>query len=406
MRNDSQLLVLRDLLIATKDGDWGKSEPQEGYVPYRVIRGADFPAARLGQTSALPLRYLAARTVTGRTLRSNDILIETAGGTKDRPTGRTLLITDPLLARLDLPATCASFARFLRVDPAQADPRLIYWYLQNLYATGEMAQHQVQHTGVARFQYTRFAETQRIALPPRNQQESIAEVLGALDDKIEWNTRVAVFAERLAIALFQGCDTATQLLEIAKPERARRSPGDFSNAQVDHFSLPAFDASRRPERCLGATVRSGKFLLTAPVILVSRLNPHIARVWRAVPRDDAMALASTEFIVLDPIDGVTSQELWAVCASNSSTKELAERVTGTTGSHQRVRADDVLHLSVADPRAVSETTRGAARDLVDRAYVAREENVHLAALRDTLLPRLLSGELRVRDVETMVGETV
>ena len=157
--------ALRDLLLTTKDGDWGKESAAIGFVPYRVIRGADFPGVRIGDTSSVPIRYLSESTVHRRTLRPDDILLETAGGGHGRPTGRSLLITERLLSALDLPATCASFARFLRVDPSKAVPHYVYWHLQYLYASGQMEEHQVQHTGVARFQYTRFAETEQIPLP-------------------------------------------------------------------------------------------------------------------------------------------------------------------------------------------------------------------------------------------------
>src|SRR3990172_8367656 len=103
--------VLSDLLLVTKDGDWGVETPKPGYVPYYVIRGADFPGVRQGITSSVPLRYLDGKTVFRRTLEAGDIIIETAGGNRDRPTGRTLLVTEQILRSFSLPATCASFSR-------------------------------------------------------------------------------------------------------------------------------------------------------------------------------------------------------------------------------------------------------------------------------------------------------
>ena len=113
--------VLRDLLVTTKDGDWGKENPEDGYLPYHIIRGTDYPAVRVGDLSSGPQRYLAEHTVKRRTLEPNDILIETAGGTRDRPTGRTLLVTEKVLSRFRGPVTCASFSRFLRIDRVQAE---------------------------------------------------------------------------------------------------------------------------------------------------------------------------------------------------------------------------------------------------------------------------------------------
>ncbi|GHU32285.1 hypothetical protein AGMMS50256_22130 [Betaproteobacteria bacterium] len=53
---------LRDLLVTTKDGDWGKDSPDEGLVAYRVIRGTDFLEVRRGDVSSVPLRYLNGST--------------------------------------------------------------------------------------------------------------------------------------------------------------------------------------------------------------------------------------------------------------------------------------------------------------------------------------------------------
>lgn len=196
-------VCLRDLLVTTKDGDWGKADPIPGHTAYRVIRGTDFARARVGDLSSVPLRYLSDTTVWRRTLQPDDILIETAGGTSDRPTGRTLLVTQRILQGLGAPSTCASFARFLRVDPEIAVPAYIFWYLQHLYQQGEMRQHEVRHTGVGRFQYTRFAETEMISLPPIAEQRGIAATLGALDDKIESNQRISALLGDIVEAIFQ-----------------------------------------------------------------------------------------------------------------------------------------------------------------------------------------------------------
>jgi type I restriction enzyme S subunit len=194
---------LSDLLITTKDGDWGDSKPKKGYLPYYVIRGADFPLVRIGDVSSVTICYLDEKTVNRRTLQPDDIIIETAGGNRGRPTGRTLLITEKILEQFDRPSTCASFSRFLRVNPKKADPKYLFWYLQFLYSRGEMWEYQVQHTGVARFQYTVFANTIEIPLPPFPTQHAIARILDSLDDKIELNRQMNETLEAMARAIFQ-----------------------------------------------------------------------------------------------------------------------------------------------------------------------------------------------------------
>lgn len=194
---------LRSLLTHTRDGEWGTAIPDDGLVPVRVIRGTDFEAVRRGDLSTVPTRYVRTEHSARKALRPGDILIETAGGSKGRPTGRTLLIQTRTLESEEIPFTCASFARFIRVDEARIHAPYLYWYLQHLYRIGEMEMHQVQHTGIARFQFTRFAEEIQIPLPRLPEQRAIARILGTLDDKIELNRRMNETLEAMARALFK-----------------------------------------------------------------------------------------------------------------------------------------------------------------------------------------------------------
>lgn len=412
MTTDCRTTVLRDLLTTTKDGDWGSGEPKEGHVPYRVIRGADFPAVRIGNTSTVPLRYLPAATVGRRTLQSNDILIETAGGSKDRPTGRTLLIKKRLLEQLDHPATCASFARFMRVDKLRVDPCFLYWYLQSIYATGEMNQHQVQHTGVARFQYTRFAETQRVVLPSRPEQESIAELLGTLDDKIDCNERIRVSANETAAALLsdllakterEGTLTKGRLRDVANVNSRAVKPGsgsfrylDISSIGVGHAQEPAIlDWSQAPGRARRG-VADGD-------VLWSTVRPNRESHWLVLdPPTDLVV--STGFAVLTPTS-VGPSFLYGMTERRQFIDYLVCVAEGS--AYPAVRADRFLDAPIPLPPLTAVSAYEALTlPLRRRAHAAAQESRVLGRLRDLLLPRLLSGELRMRDVEPLVGEVV
>ncbi|MFH8593699.1 hypothetical protein [Streptomyces rimosus] len=342
-----------------------------------------------------------------RLLRANDILIETAGGSRERPTGRSVLVSQDVLDAFPGDVTCASFARFLRVDPDVASPRFIYWYLQHLYARGDMWMHQVQHTGVARFQFTRFSQTHKVQLPVRAEQEAVADVLGVLDDKIAVNERIAVTADELALALAldERWEKRIRLGEIADLSKVQQVPQELSDDLVDHYSLPAFDSRKAPDRCSPLSIKSGKFVIDSPAVLLSKLNPEIPRAWDVVPDGSVPSLASTEFLVLVPGLGISTHELWSVVAQRKFLEELAAKVTGTSKSHQRVRPAEVMETEVVDPRQFGEVG-GQIRSLAQSILAARRESKTLATLRDTLLPQLMSGRLRVKDAEKIVEDHV
>lgn len=198
MQKISNFSLLKDLLVLTKDGEWGRSEPTSDSVEMYIIRGTDFAAVRYGNLSNVPIRYISEKIAERKSLQPNDILIETAGGTKEQPTGRTVFLKPRIFEKASLPITCASFSRFLRVNPQLAVPEYIYWYLQFLYQTGKMEQHQIQHTGVSRFQYTRFAQSVNIPLPSYSTQQRIVDILSTYDRLIDNNNRrIALLEESI-----------------------------------------------------------------------------------------------------------------------------------------------------------------------------------------------------------------
>ncbi|MBW4964059.1 restriction endonuclease subunit S [Sulfitobacter sp. CW3] len=195
--------TLASLLTFTRDGEWGKGEPTEGYSLAQVIRGTDFERIRLGDLSTLPLRYIRSDILGRKEIFSGDTLIETAGGTKDQPTGRSVFITQTIIDRAEYPLVCASFARFLRPNKNEVIPEFLFWKLQDEYNSRRMMPYHIQHTGVARFQYTQFAATYELPLPSKDIQIKVANLLGAIDDKIELNRRMNETLEVMARAVFQ-----------------------------------------------------------------------------------------------------------------------------------------------------------------------------------------------------------
>lgn len=196
--------TVSQLISFTRDGEWGQGEPSPGFVPMQVIRGTDFERVRFGDLSTLPIRYIREDIAGRKAIKTNDVLIETAGGTKDQPTGRTVHINDRIVAKAKLPMICASFARFLRPDMAAVDPGYLFWKLQAEYHSGALRPFHIQHTGVARFQYTQFATSHPFWFPDDlEDQRRTAEILSQLDHKIELNRRTNETLQGIAQAIFR-----------------------------------------------------------------------------------------------------------------------------------------------------------------------------------------------------------
>jgi len=286
---------------------------------------------------------------------------------------------------------------------------------------------------------------QDVAIPPLPEQREIAAILGALDDKIELNRKMAATLEAMARALYRSWfvdfdpvtaraegrapaqmppataalfpdrfgedglpegwaarplgQVCTQVKEIVKPMEAQ-------DAQFWHFSLPAFDAGARPVLEPGSAIKSNKGFVPNDSILFSRLNPLIPRVWWA--RCDqlvATPAASTEFFVAKARRPTEIPWLYCLMSSAEFLEQAQSRVTGTSNSHQRVPPKALVEIEVVDaPLAILDAFDSVVSTFYERVHSMKSESRTLATLRDTLLPRLMSGELRVPAARDIVGD--
>ncbi|MEV7132114.1 restriction endonuclease subunit S [Arthrobacter sp. NPDC093128] len=240
-----------------------------------------------------------------------------------------------------------------------------------------------------------------LTLPDIPQQRAIAEVLGALDDKITANTKLAEVSDQLAITMLLSLQPAVPLSVVVRYHKKTKNPESMGTAEAAHFSLPAFDAGRRPEVTPPTDIKSSKFSIEQPSVLISKLNPRFPRVWDVANVPDIPALASTEFLVLEPLYSSTTF-LWAMLSQPAFGLALESKVAGTSGSHQRVKPADLLDTPVLDPRDMPASLRDQVTSLGRRGSQARTESSSLTQIRNSLLPQLMSGKLQVKDAETVL----
>src|SRR5207248_2972124 len=90
--------------------------------------------------------------------------------------------------------------------------------------------------------------------------------------------------------------TLGKVADVATLSRAALNPGDFPAETFDHFSLPAFDEGRTSKLELGSSIMSSKLLVTPQSVLLSKLNPHIPRIWLPDLHASRRSVCSTEFL--------------------------------------------------------------------------------------------------------------
>ena len=403
----SSWVLMRTLVERAVGGGWGLDAPEQGTEQVAVIRGADFPAVAVGDTSRVPVRWEATRKIPQRKLDVGDIILEISGGTSDRPTGRTIFVSEGLLRSFTHSAIPASFCRLVRIDKALADPHYVYWWLQGMYAEGRTWSYQNRSTGIANFQFEHFLDTEQVHLPARHVQREIAATLGALDEKIASNRRAQSLIEALVRSKFdQLFDVShdptgvpvSDLVEV----NPRRSLARGSDATyVGMSSLPEFAAEiyEWETKAFG----SGQKFVNGDV-LMARITPCLENGKTAVVDmlgPDEVGWGSTEYIVLGPRGQISTA--WIYClVRDESVREFAIRgMTGTSG-RQRFAASNFDDYKISPPsESVLSEFNDVSQPLFDRMKQLRDENLALSSTRDVLLPDLLSGRILARETDVV-----
>lgn len=162
-------LKVGEALEHATGGTWGADAPNDSDTEQcLVLRGTDFPGLRFGDFERIPSRFVPQRVLKSRTLRSNDIVLEVSGGSKDQPVGRAIFISDPLLRTVGEPLSFASFCRLMRVNVERLSPYQMFWHLDHMYRTRTIETYQSQSTGLRNFKFTVFSEKETLSVPASN----------------------------------------------------------------------------------------------------------------------------------------------------------------------------------------------------------------------------------------------
>ena len=294
----------------------------------------------------------------------------------------------------------------LRVDPARADPRFVYYAC----TTSDFVQQVHDHAIATGVPHINLGILGALRVPdiPRREQRAIAEVLGALDDKIAANTRLATTAdEYLAEVLDQSLraaePTMVRLDEIARvnARSVKTAVGTIRYIDISSVGVGEYDAPSElawPD----APSRARRGIAPGDTIW-STVRPN-RRSHALVLSDDPDLVGSTGLAVLTPT-AVSFAYLYEVTRRPEFVAYLETVAEGS--AYPAVRAD---RFGAASVPLLSRTGLDAFADVAEplrrRLATARDENRSLAATRDALLPALMSGTLRVRDAERVVEEVV
>lgn len=187
--------------------------------------------------------------------------------------------------------------------------------------------------------------------------------------------------------------------DIAEIKTTSFKPEKEPDIIVEHYSIPALDEKHFPVFEVAGGIKSNKYLLTKQSVMISKLNPDTKRIWRPLCMSDR-PVCSTEFIVYEAKIQKNKDFLYSILDSDAFSNYLCSNVTGSTGSRQRAIPKATLGFEIKiPPQSVIDEFCATVTPLYDLMASNEIENQRLAELRDSLLPKLMSGELDVLNLE-------
>ena len=335
-------------------------------------------------------------------IEKNDILFSMAG----MFLGKTGIVTDDLV-----PANTNQAVAIIRIDTEKANHEYVYYYL-NQRSVVQAVNASSAQSAQPNINLKQIGQIE-IDLPERKLQDKIVSILSAIDFKIEENNQINENLEQQARAIFQAwfidyepfggvAPSAwhpSTLGQIAELKTDSWSPAKNPDVMVEHYSIPAFDEQHYPVFEIAAGIKSNKYILNSNSVMISKLNPDTKRIWRPLCLS-AHSVCSTEFIVYEAKKQEQRDYIYSILDSTPFLNHLCSHTTGSTNSRQRATPKSTLDFTLClPPDSIIEDFCQIVTPMYDLIASNIVENQSLAKTRDSLLPRLMSGELDVSSLD-------
>jgi type I restriction enzyme S subunit len=281
------------------------------------------------------------------------------------------------------------------------------------------------------------AKAFHVCLPPIGEQKRIAHILGTLDDKIELNRRMNATLESISRAIFKSWfvdfDPVRQRAAGQQPvgmdaQTAALFPDSFEDSEIGAVPkgwrygtlgdvVDVFDSTRIPLSGRDRDSRKGPYPYYGAASVMDYVDSYLfdgiyllMGEDGSVVRDDGTPVlqyvwgkfwVNNHAHVLRGRDGFSTEHLLLHLQSSNITAVV-------TGAVQpKLNQGNMNRMPVLLPAAVvCQAFSDEIQPLYAQFRANAEQSRSLAALRDTLLPKLLSGELRVSEAEQAVEEAI
>ncbi|WP_338520747.1 restriction endonuclease subunit S [Candidatus Nanosynbacter sp. BB002] len=362
--------------ISYRSADYSNSENGIAFVNLKSV-------ARGGGYNADGIKYYAGQIKPSQYVESGDILIANTDLTQNRE-----IIGSPIIMPDIGRSACFSLdlSKIIVTNTEVIDPRYLFYYLKSPITREYMLAHSngstVMHLSV------KAVPNMELNLPPLDQQKKIANILGSLDEKIELNRHMNETLEQLGQALFRHYFV----------DKAKQSNGNIQTIPLGKKFHPKRGRSLqvRDMICGDTPVISGglkpagfhnKANTVAPVITISAsgANAGFVSVWgEPVWSADSSYIDST----------ITKYVYTYYLFLKNKQKEIYDMQTGSGQPHiypKHIELLEIANLPDCDFNAFEQRVR----PLFDMIHKNKKQIDYLSNIRDLLLPKLISGEIKI-----------
>lgn len=418
-------------IVLVEDGNHGEYRPRpDEFSPEGTafIRAADLHGGHVAFSSASRINPIARARIRKGIGQPGDIILSHKG-----TVGK--LAMAPLYCE---PYVCSPQTTFWRVlDETILERRFLYYFMHSSLFVRQLDAVKGE-TDMADYVSLTAQRRLQVPIPPMDEQCKIASILSALDDKIDLNRRMNETLEAMARAIFKdwfvdfGPTRAKmegrppylapnlwalfpdRLDEEGKPEGwVVGTLGDVAQSQIrscqpaDIATGTAYIAlEHMPRRSIALdqwasadNVESGKLRFRRGEFLFGKLRPYFHKVGIA-PVD---GVCTTDAVVIGP---KAPEWASAVLMLLSSDDFVAFTDQGSTGTKMpRTSWREMARFPITRPtspllaRAFDHLVKPMTERIIGNVHEAKT----LANTRDLLLPKLMSGEIRVREAEGLLG---
>ncbi|WP_408020438.1 restriction endonuclease subunit S [Staphylococcus epidermidis] len=268
-----------------------------------------------------------------------------------------------------------------------------------------------------------------VDIPSIKKQDKILKIIGNIEDKLDTNNKLIANLEELSQTLFKHwfvdfefpdkngnpykssggemIDSELgkipdswkiyKLKDVASHKKETFNPKKSEEVTVKHFSLPAYDNEEQAINEEVNKIKSNKWIINNNCVLFSKMNPDTKRVWLPLIDNKKINVASSEFVVMESPNNKINSFVYNICLNFQFIDYLKANTTGSTNSRQRVKPTIAVNYKLAIEDSIVKNYSEIITPYMEKMKILRSEIGKLTQLRDTLLPKLMSGELEIPD---------